>query len=44
MVDDGDPIADLLDLAEEVRVEEDRGAARGQPADDLAHVMAADRI
>src|SRR5437773_1941583 len=43
-IDDGDAVADLLHLAQEVRVEEDGRAALAQPADDLAHVVPADRI
>src|SRR3989475_5692354 len=43
-VDDGDAVTDLLHLAEEVRVEENGRAALAQPADDLAHVVPADRI
>ena len=44
MIHDGDAVAHLLDLAQEMRVEEHRGAARGKAANDLAHVVAADRV
>src|SRR5712691_12938509 len=43
-IDDGDPVTDLLHLAEEVRVEENGRAAVAQPTNDLAHVVPADRI
>src|SRR5204862_159627 len=36
--------AHLLDLAEEVRVEEHHGPSVAEAADDLAHVVAADRV
>src|ERR1700694_4036948 len=39
-----EPVADLFDLAQQVRVEKDGGAARLQLADDLSDVMAPDRI
>ena len=44
MVDDGEAIADLLDLAEQVGVEKDGGATRLQLPDDLSDVVASDRI
>src|SRR4029077_10125754 len=44
VVDDGHAVADLFDLAQEMRVEKHCGASRGQAANDLAHVMAADRV
>src|SRR5439155_1048140 len=43
-VDDRHAVADLLDLGEEVRVEEHGRPELAQPADDLAHVVAAHRI
>ena len=43
-VHDGHPIADALDLGEQVRVQEDRDASIAQPADDRANVVAADGI
>ena len=44
VVDDRDPVAQPLDLAQEVRVEEDGRAARLRLADDGADVVAAHRI
>src|SRR5579864_6747118 len=38
-VDDGDPIADLLDLAQQVRVQKHGGPSRLEGADDLPDVM-----
>src|SRR6266545_617441 len=43
-IDDRHPVADLLDLAQQVRVEEDGRAALAKSANDLANVMPADRI
>src|SRR6266550_1532799 len=43
-IDDRDRITNLLDFAEQVRVEEDDRALLAERADDLAHVVAADRI
>src|SRR5207245_102177 len=44
VVDDGDAIAHLLDLAEEVGVEEHRGAPFGELANDLADVVPSNGI
>ena len=44
VVDHGDAIADLLHLAQEVGVEKHGRAPRGKAADDLAHVVPADRV
>ena len=44
MVHDRDPITNLLDLAQQVRVEKNRGASLGHLADDAAHVVPADRV
>jgi len=44
VIDDGHSVADLLDLAQQMRVEEDRRAALAKRADDLAHVVTADGI
>src|SRR5207248_216264 len=38
-IDDGDAVADLLDLGEEMRIEEHDRASFAQGADDLAHVV-----
>jgi hypothetical protein len=43
-VDDGDSIADLLDLAEHVRIEEDGRASGLERTKDLADVAPADRV
>src|SRR5947209_11695032 len=43
-VNDGDMVADLLDLAEQVRVEEDRRTARPERPDDLTNVVPADGV
>src|SRR5947199_395395 len=43
-IDDRDAIADLLDLGEQVRIEEHGDAAVTQATDDLADVVAPDRI
>ena len=44
MVDHRDAVAYLLHLAQQVRVEKHRCPACGQPADDLAHVVPANRV
>ena len=44
VVDDRDAVADLLDLAQQVRVQEHRGAAVGGGADDAPDVDPADRV
>ena len=43
-VEDDDPVADPLDLADQVRVEQHRDAARLQRQHDVAHVGAAERV
>src|SRR5207247_3814452 len=42
-IDDRHRVANLLDLAQEVRVEEQHGPSVAEAADALAHVVAADR-
>src|SRR5260370_15876518 len=44
MVGDGDPVADLFDIAQKMGVEEHGRASCGQAANDLAHVVAADGV
>ena len=44
LVDDRHAIADVLGLFEQVRVEEHGRPPLAQPADDLAHVVAPDRV
>jgi hypothetical protein len=41
VVDDSDAVAHLLHLAQQMRVEKHRSAARREPANDLTHVVAA---
>src|SRR6267378_4167130 len=43
-IHDRDAVADLLDLAQQMRVEENGRASFAESADDLAHVVPADRI
>src|SRR5438270_2790795 len=44
VVHHGDAVANLLHLAQQVGVEEDRGAARRKAANDLANVVASNRV
>ena len=44
MVDHSHAVADLLHLAQQVRVEEDRGAPLGHLADDAADIVATDGV
>ena len=44
VIDDGDAIADPLDLCEQMGVQEDRGTTIAQRSDDPANILAADGI
>ena len=44
VIDDADAVADLLCFAQQVGVQKHRGAARLDGADDLTHIVAADRV